>query len=170
MSFPLRDTQIRMSQCPSYRSNQLRAGHPRRPRRRTSARSRHTVAKTGRARSASLNIAIGASHPPLSARKYTTHAWTHTHTHLHSFPVDALGICEWSMPSQVQFQRRHSARNMLSVRFRPSRYATFFCEPRRCDGRLRMRMHFVCECVRTRLPSHARTRQPQVAYALPLGR
>ena len=98
MSFPLRDTQIRMSQCPSYRSNQLRAGHPRRPRRRTSARGRHTVAKTARARSASLNIAIGASHPPLNARASTqrTHGHTRTGTCI-DFPqmrwVYASGAC-----------------------------------------------------------------------------
>jgi hypothetical protein len=84
MSFPLRDTQIRMSQCPSYRSNQLRAGHPRRPRRRTSARGRHTVAKTGRARSASLNIAIGASHPPLT-RAQVHNARMDTHAHAPAF-------------------------------------------------------------------------------------
>ena len=170
MSFPLRDTQIRMSQCPSYRSNQLRAGHPRRPRRRMSARGMHTVAQTGRARSASLNIAIGASHPPLNARASTqrTHGHTRTRTCI-DFPwmrwVYASGVCR-----DKYSQRRHAARNMLSVRFRTSRYATFFCEPRRCDGRLRMRMHFVRECVRISLPSNARTRQPQVAYAFPLGR
>ena len=170
MSFPLRDTQIRMSQCPSYRSNQLRAGHPRRPRRRMSARGMHTVAQTGRARSASLNIAIGASHPPLNARASTqrTHGHTRTRTCI-DFPwmrwVYASGVCR---------DKYSSSADILPATCCPSAFAQVdmqhFCEPRRCDGRLRMRMHFVCECVRTRLPSHARRRQPQVAYALPLGR
>lgn len=160
-----------MSQCPSYRSNELRAGHPRRPRRRMSARGRHTVAKTGRARSASLNIAIGASHPPLT-RAQVHNARMDTHAHAPAFISRRCAgymRVEYAVTSKVTAQTC-CPRNMLSVRFRTSRYATFFCEPRRCDGRLRMRMHFVCECVRTRLPSHARTRQPQVAYALPLGR
>ena len=119
MSFPLRDTQIRMSQCPSYRSNQSRAGHPRRPRRKMSARGRHTVAKTGRARSASLNIAIGPSHPPLNTRASTqrTHGHTRTRTCIH------IPQMRWVYASGVCRGKYSSSAGMLPATCCPSAFA-----------------------------------------------